>query len=406
MQNKALRLNVHYSVINGLFLALVCGTMGFAANFLLSKDMTNATVGLALTIVSVVGAVFQAVFAPVIDKSEKLSEKGFILASLVVEIVGAALLLVVGNGLLLIPVVVVTFAASTVGMPFLNSVAFLYEKEGISINYGVSRGIGSAAYAVAGWVFGQLLVVFSPAALPWFYLVLGALTFLAVLTLPNPTPLDEREKAQQAEAGAQSLSYPQFFKKYFVLTVVFFGMVALYFCHMLIGNFMINVVSAIVGEEGAAGYQGTAVFIQAMVELPTMFLFAQIMKRFSIKSIIAFAAIMYTVKHVVVLLSVMTTSIPLYYVGMALQMLSFAVLTPGLVYFANDVCEKADLNKGQSVMALSSTIGGLFANLIGGALFDAMPVTGVVLVGVIASAVGTVLVVLATMGAPRRARQA
>ena len=172
-------------------------------------------------------------------------------------------------------------------------------------------------------------------------------------------------------------------------------MALMYFCHMLINNFMINVVGAIVGAEGASGYQGTAVFIQAMVELPTMFLFAQIMRRFSIDRLMAFAAVMYSVKHVVVFASVLTGSIALYYVGMTLQMLSYAVLVPGLVYFANEVCAASDRNKGQSVMALASTVGGLFASFVGGILFDTLPVSGVMGVGAVVSVLGTVLVVLA-----------
>ena len=396
MQSRSARLNIQYAVINGLFLALACGTMGFAANFLLGKGMSNSLLGIVLTLVSVVSAVFQAVFAPVIDRSDTVSEKKFIAISLAIAVAGSVLLLLVNNLWLLVPVVIVTYASSTVGMPFLNSIAFLYEKEGVSINYGVSRGIGSATYAVAGWVFGQFLIAHSPALLPWFYIGLGSLALVAVLTLPNPSPLAEADAAHaQDEQAGHSLSYPEFFRKYRVLAIAFCGMVLIYFCHMIINNFMINVVAAIVGADGASGYQGTAVFIQAMVELPTMFLFAQIMRKFSIDRLMAFAAVMYTVKHLTVLASVATGSIALYYAAMVMQMVSYAVLVPGPVYFANEVCDKHDLNKGQSTMALSTTIGGLFASFVGGLLFDAMPVAGVLTVGAAASAIGTVLVVLA-----------
>lgn len=396
MQARSTRLNVQYAVINGLFLALACGTMGFAANFLLGKGMSNSLLGIVLTLVSVVSAIFQAVFAPIIDRSDTLSEKKFIATSLAVAVAGSFLLLFLDNLWLLVPVVIVTYASSTVGMPFLNSIAFLYEKEGLSINYGVSRGIGSAAYAVAGWVFGQFLVAHSPALLPWFYIGLGSLALVAVLTLPNPSPLSEADAAlEQDKQAERSLSYPEFFRKYRVLAITFCGMVLIYFCHMIINNFMINVVATIAGPDGASGYQGTAVFIQAMVELPTMFLFAQIMKKFSIDRLMAFAAVMYSLKHLVVLASIVTSSIALYYVAMVMQMVSYAVLVPGSVYFANEICEKSDLNKGQSTMALSTTIGGLFASFIGGLLFDSLPVAGVVGIGTVASLLGTVLVVLA-----------
>ena len=396
MRNKSIRLNVQYATINALLLAQACGTMGFAANFLLGKGFSNSLFGIVMTAVSIVGAVFQAVFAPIIDRSDTISEKKFISWTLAVAIAGSVMLLFVKSIWLLIPVVIVTYATTAAAMPFLNSIAFLYEREGVTINYGVSRGMGSAAYAVAGWVFGQFLISHSTALLPWFYIVLSGLTLLAVVTLPDPSPLAEADASfEQGKDGAASLSYPDFFRKYRILALVFCGMALMYICHTLINNFMINVVGAIVGADGASGYQGTAVFIQAMVELPTMFLFAQIMRRFSIDRLMAFAAVMYSVKHVVVFASVLTGSIALYYLGMALQMLSYAVLIPSSVYFANEVCDASDRNKGQSVMALASTVGGLFASFVGGILFDALPVSGVMGVGAVVSVLGTALVVLA-----------
>ena len=392
MGDRSKRLNVQYSLINVLYLALICGTMGFAANYLLDQGMANAMVGVILTTVSVLNACIQAFSAPIVDKSEVINEKKFIMASLLIGAISCAVLLF-GGKTLLIPAVILTFAAASVGMPFLNSVAFLYEKEGIEINYGVSRGLGSAAYAVAGWAFGKFLVDHSPSTLPWAYLLFFALTFFAVFTLPEPKA--ENEESEEVKK-AESISYGEFFRKYRKLTTVVLGMVLIYFCHFMINNFMINVVTAIAGADGASGYQGTAVFIQAMVELPAMFLFAQLLKKFGVNQLMGFAAVMYALKHIVVLISVFSRSVPMYYGAMVLQGLSYAVIVPAAVYFANEMVEKADLNKGQSVVALSSTVGGLFASLVGGSLFDLMSVGGVLVIGVIATIAGAVLIFITT----------
>ena len=55
--------------------------------------------------------------------------------------------------------------------PLLNSLAFLFEKYGIEVNYGLARGLGSAAYALASAVLGYLVEDFGTSMIPLFYII-------------------------------------------------------------------------------------------------------------------------------------------------------------------------------------------------------------------------------------------
>ena len=104
------------------------------------------------------------------------------------------------------------------------------------------------------------------------------------------------------------------------------------------------------------------------------------------------AAIFYSIKHVIL---ASATSVPMFYVGMILQMVSYAAITPAVVYYANDQVEDQDRNKGQAVFMTANSVGGLLASFVGGWLFQLLSVRMGLTIGVIASVIGTVLMVLA-----------
>jgi PPP family 3-phenylpropionic acid transporter len=207
-------------------------------------------------------------------------------------------------------------------------------------------------------------------------------TLIMVQTLETP---EAETSADSPKAG--KINYGQFFRKYSHILPVLAGMVMIYTCHMLINNFMIHVITNVGGD---SSNQGTALFIQAMSELPPMFLFAKIMQKKDVDSIMALAGICFTVKHLLVWLA---PDIRMLYLSMAVQMLGYALLIPSSVYFANKHFDEQDRNQGQAVTAWTTTIGGIIASLLGGVLMDHLAVSTVLLIGFLISLAGTLLMV-------------
>lgn len=387
---KYSHLNLKYACASAAYLMLVCATSGYAYNFLSQSGFGDSAVGIIITLISICGLISQTAFGSVIDRSEKLDEKTFISLTMIVTVITAALLLVLQEGsILTIIVSVIAFTAAAAGMPFLNSMAFIYEKDGAVINYGLGRGVGSAAYAVGSALLGQLWALSGKTIFPVYVIVFAIATLILVRVMPSVTRTEETVSEKQ-----ESLSYGAFFAKYRNIIIPVIAMILIYFSHMLLNTYIAKVIANIIGPEAAAmegaveGYQGNALFIQAMCELPTMFAFGWLLKKFSINQLMGTAALAYSLKHILILICPNMTA---FYAIMVLQMFSYAILTPGGVYFAKEFVAPEDLNKGQAIIAVTATVGGLLASLIGGQLFAFMSVSSVMLLGAAATVLGTAL---------------
>ena len=387
-------LNARYALVNIGFLMLVAGSLGFAYNYLSQSGFEAGTIGTVMSIISLGGVFVGPAAGDIVDRSERITQKLFISGSMVLCAALAALLLAIPAGSpLILPVVVIAFAASTVGMPLLNGMAFIYERAGGVINYGLCRGLGSASYAIAANIVGQLWGTFGRDTLP-LWVIFGALFTLVAVNLMPDAP-DESQAAGQGEGRdvvtEKPISVLRFFSTYPTSTLVVLSLVLLYFCHYIFQTYCGAVLGEFVPAERVESVQGMSFFVQAMVELPTMFGFSLIMRRLSVNRILTLSAIVYSIKHVIL---AMATSVPMFYGSMVLQMFSYATLTPAVVYLANDLVAEEDRNKGQAVFATASSVGGLLASFVGGWLFQLLSVRAGLLVGVSASVVGTALMVI------------
>ncbi len=387
---KYKNLNLKYALVNISFLMLVCATAGYAYNYLSKNGFPDSAIGIIIALISVCGVVGQTIFGDVIDRSEKLDEKTFISISMIVCAALAVLLMILPEGnFLIVPLVIVGFTSASIGMPFLNSMAFIYEKDGQKINYGLCRGLGSGAYAVGSALLGQLWASFGKGILPIYLIVLSLITFLLVRIMPTPAKdIVKEAEAEEAVEQKQQLSYGAFFKKYNKVVIIVVSLILIYFAHMIINTYMAKVIGNIINSDDVESVQGTAMFIQAMVELPTMFAFSLLLKKLSINKLLIIATVFYTIKHALILIS---GNIGMLYAAMILQMLSYAILVPGSVYFANENIEPEDRNKGQAIFGATATVGGLLASAVGGTLFSIMSVKGVLTIGLIATALGMFL---------------
>ena len=382
---KYRNLNLKYALINAFYFMVVCGTAGFANNYLQSKGLDTSVIGIILTSISILALIGQTGMAPIIDRSEKMNEKKFIIITLSVAIICSILLLFLPFGSWLVIIfTVIGFSAASMGIPYLNSIAFIYEEEGQSINYGIGRGVGSAAYAVAGLVLGKLIAGIGETVLPYWIAGNSILALLVVSSLQVPA----KKKTVEKKEENKGISYFEFFRKYHDILLVVVALICLFFCHMLINSYMINILEEI---GGTAADQGKATLIQALVELPPMFLFAVILKKFKIDHIMAVAAVFYSIKHIMILLA---GSMAVYYTAMVLQMVSYALIIPATVYFADSHVAPEDRNQGQVLMGVTSTIGGLLSAFIGGFLIKLTGVHTTLLIATCVSVIGTVLMLI------------
>lgn len=380
-------LNLKYILCNIFYYMLVCCVQIYTNNFLQFRGFSASDVGIVFTVLNVCALLGQLMLAPVVDRAKHLNEKTLLLASLGVSAILSAFLTVLPDGSFWIPVcVVIICSLAEMLVPFLNSIALIYERNGGKINFGLGRGIGSVSYAIAGQITGWLISRKGPGIYPFSFLFFAAASVLTIAMLPKP----ERSEAVLTESRKRStggLSLFSFFRKYKRLVPIVLSMILIFTCHSILHTFMIDIIREIGGNESS---QGTAVMIQALLELIPMMMIGRIMKKIPVESLMIFSAIFYSVKHLVVFLA---GNMGVFYFGLVFQIVSYGVIIPASVYLANKYIAPEDLNQGQAVMTATVSAGGILASYSGGALINAFSAHTALLFGVILSVTGTILMI-------------
>lgn len=385
-------LDLKYAGSQIFYFAAFCSMMGYASVFLLDKGCSNSQIGIALAISNIIAVFTQPILASFVDNHQNIEMKDIIsIITLIVIALSTVLYLIPGSALFVLFLVVTIFAIMSTIMPLMNSLAFVFEKYGIEINYGLARGLGSVAYAFTSMMLGYVVESFSPDILPLFYIIFTALLFVVVrlFVLPKTGHYEIIEEHKEKES-IQQLSFGKFCQKYKKFIVFLFGFVLVYFAHTIINNFFIQVITNI---GGTSSDMGNAVFVAAMLELPTMALFSKLSEKINCGTLIKFSIIMFVAKHA---LTYFATNMIMIYIAQVLQMFAYALFIPASVYYVNQKVAVADRVKGQSLVTMSMTLSGVFASFCGGILLDAIGVHQVLLTGAILSVIGGVIVCATT----------
>ncbi len=387
---KFKHLNLKYTVLTCGFILQSIATYGFSYNYLTQRGFEDGPTGIVLALFNLLAIFIAPAAGDLVDRYPQITQKRFISGSFIVSVLLAMLMSVMPDSPALIaPAAVISFACASATMPLIYSMAFDYEEFGGHINYGLCRGIGSLSYAIGSTILGRLWAAYGYGSFTAWMLVTICIALIGCWLMPEaPTPLEQQAHDGNDPDENEPISITQFFSTYPATIGVLIALVLLFTSHCFVNNYMGAILGQFVPPAEIERIQGNALFIQAIVELPTMACFSFIAKKFSTRKIMAFASIAWTVKHVLVMLA---HTIPLFYFTMILQMFSFAAITPAMVFYANEQVDEADRNKSQGIFAASISTGAVLANLAGGLIIQLASVQTGLLVGSIVSTLGTVL---------------
>lgn len=383
-------LNIKYMASQIFYFGAFAAMMGYASVYLLYKGFSNSTIGIILSLCSILAVFMQPALASFADNHKNIEIRKIINTIVAIAIIlSVALLVIPTNQTLIFILIVAIFSLETTIMPLINTLAFIFEKYGIQINFGIARGLGSVAYALTSMALGYIVEWFSPDLLPICYVVFNALLFIVVhlFVLPKNAQIVNADEESETEAEVQeNVSLLKFASKYKKFIVFLLGFVLVYFAHTIINNFFIQIVTNVGGNSSD---MGNAVFLAAMLELPTMAYFTKLSQKVNCGTLIKASIVLFLAKHAITYLA---TNMVMIYIAQVLQMGAYALFIPASVYYVNCKVDNKDIVKGQSFVTTSMTMSGVFANIIGGFLLDAVGVSEVLLIGVILSLIGAVIV--------------
>ncbi|MBP5609114.1 MAG: MFS transporter [Lachnospiraceae bacterium] len=376
---------VRYTLLNVAYFVAFCTIHAYAAVYLLANGFSNTEVGILLAVANIVSAFFQPLIAGVIDKQGFLTNKRFILISVLIIFLGSLVLMFFpGKKAVIFAVYALIYMIQFAYQPVMTALCFEYQKAGYNIFYGLARGLGSASFAVTSMFMGGIVEKSGVSVLLWVNL--AAMIVSAVITLTFNRKKNEDDKSSEAVkiSGTAHNSFSGFARTYPAFTVFLVATVCFFFAHNMINDFMIQIIRELGGKETELGY---ANFLQAILELPVMALIGLVLKKISADKLLVFSGAAFLVKTLIL---VFAKNMPQMYLSQSFQLFAYAVFIPAGAYYVSSTMEELDQVKGQAFITSAITIGGVFSNLISGVILDHSDIRTMLLTGSIVCAAGVV----------------
>ena len=392
---------IRYTLINATYFSAFCTIHACAAVFLLGNGFTNTEVGVLLALANILSAIAQPVIAGIIDKQGALTNRRFILISVLVILAGSVILLFTENNKFLIfPIFALIYMIQFAYQPVMTALCFEYQKAGCSIMYGLARGLGSASFAVTSAFIGGLIEDHGIRILLYINIAVMALSAILIFTFKKPVvkavPSGEDAASGDAEKAARSSSFPAFIKAYPAFSLFLAGVICFFFAHNMINDFMIQIIRNLGGAEKELGY---ANFLQAILELPVMAMIGLILKKFTSRALLLFSGVAFLVKIIILIFA---TNMGHMYLSQSCQLFAYAVFIPAAAYYVSKTMADHDQVKGQAFVTSAITIGGVFSNLISGVILDNLGIRPMLVTGTVVCAAGVGIACYALLKLPAK----
>lgn len=349
-----------YNFLHILYGMNTLSILGFVAVLLQSKGLSNTEIGIVTGGSSMTTIFLSPILSAQCAKIKKLSLQQLLIGFLAIE---CGLFLSIGflplpKAILMI-LYIGLYALNISIVPLVSTIAMNYIEEGKQVNFGLSRGLGSISYAISAVIAGQLVSRFAPSSLCLLCVGSALICMTVLMMLP---PSYSKQKGQKAKEGTSIVSVAL---NYRMLTGLLLGFGLAFAASACLGTYLINIISELGGN---ASMLGIATFFMAASEFPCMAVAPKLMRRFGTKKLLCVAALFYIVRNVTVCLA---PSLPILFLGLAFQGVSYGLFTPVITYYVAENLEKKDQIMGQTMIGvMTSGVGAAIGNTMGGTLQD------------------------------------
>ena len=368
--NKTREIQVKGLLVQALFWASYCAYSSFIVNMLTDYGYPSATATGMMTATSVLSFIAQPVSGYICDNF--ISHKRVYIALTICALPTMVLLSRCLFSPVLTMALMLLFTVFMVQMPglldaWVIGLTNLYP----GVNYGLCRGSSSLLFAIAAQAMGWVTAQFGHGARMWLGAALGLLSVIVAFTLKE---LPTRRQAETAAGEANSrnphgLSTGETVK-ILVRNKCYLLLLAMNFL-LFLGYSCVSSFIPVLTEQlgGGSSEVGTVFALNALAEVPAMFLMSAVLRKVPAKKVILFAAVFFVLR---LGLTAMSVNFTMMLLVQLLQGFSFAVIWPASMGYLNQIVE--DGVRSTAIMTYSSVtlgVSAIFGNLFGTLILSA-----------------------------------
>ena len=327
----------------------------FAAKFLQTLNFSNTLIGLTLGCSYAASALLQPLIADFLTKKQIPQIRWIRFTTLINLTLSLALWLLPGTKGIFVLLMVLMLSLQSAMEPSINSLTQTLSRAGFEVSYSLGRACSGLSYALMSWGMGLLLLRVSARHIPGFTILglAGMLALTSLVSVPEKARI-ETELTPEETSSVRSL----------VFYLLLCGIVCLSFGHTFIDNFMLQIMEHVGGN---SSHLGTALALAALCEMPAMLLYGHLSKKVSDRSLLLFAAWMWGVRNLLVLLA---RNPYMVYGAEIMQFLTYAFYVPAVLNVTRQMLPEEQFLKGLSLTGSAFTIGSVTATFVGGPLLD------------------------------------
>ena len=294
--------------------------------------------------------------------------------------------------LTIIFIVIAAFMSSL--QPIITSIAFYYSSARNPINFGVSRSVGSVAYAAMTSILGSMVYKYGTQSIPTAGIIILILLIVSLLITEKISKKNESEDdiehvdIDKIEKVQQIITLKDFIIRNKNFVIFSFAVMLIFFQNSVLNNYLIQIIKNVGGN---SNQMGQLFSFMAMLELPGLFFFSKIRKKLSCQFMLKLSSVAFVFK---IFLTYMAGSVGFIYLAFLFQIISFPLFISSCVHLVDEVMDKNEAVKGQSLITATMTIGMVFASFIGGKILDLSGASMLLLVSTGLTILGTIIVFL------------
>ena len=376
-------LTARYSVTQFFYSAVYSGSTAFATTYLLGRGIPSGLAGTLLACAGLLACLTQPFMASYADKAKTFVLPKMMVALSLLCITCFTLQLVPGIPLLLAGALYVLGVWCGDAMaPLVNALCVACNEAGYTVNFGMARGLGSAASAIGALALGHIIAKLGNTWMFALFIGFEIVSMISIAGFPNlPKTISNRG------TQSRSCSIPEFFSKYrwFCFSLLGIGFLAMFHC--MIENYMIAIVGRLGGD---SSHVGTALFVACISGAPVIFFFQYFRRRCKDTILMLISAFAFLAKAVLIFFARSITAV---YAIQLMQTCTYAILCPAQVYYAGAKVQTSDMVKGQAFLTAVFSLGCSAGSFLGGQLLQ-ISVDTMLGAGIIIASIGVVILLL------------